>query len=50
MSHQIANLIHVADNWDRLINGANIEIRSERREPIVSDSLEGFLGDYRYYR
>jgi hypothetical protein len=50
MSHQIANLIHVADNWDRLVNGANIEIRSERREPIVSDSLEGFLGVDRYYR
>jgi hypothetical protein len=50
MSHQIANLIRVTDNWDRLVNGANIEIRSERREPSVSDSLEGFLGIDRYYR
>jgi hypothetical protein len=49
MSHQIANLIHVTDNWDSLINGANIEIRSKRREPIVNDSLEGFLGVDRYY-
>lgn len=45
MSRQIANLIHVTDNWDRLVNGANIEIRSERREPSVSDSLEGFCFD-----
>lgn len=43
MSHQIANLIHVADNWNMFIGKSNIEIRSEKRSP---SGLEGYLDGY----
>lgn len=51
MSHQIANLTHVADNWDMLAGKSNIEIRSSgTSRTSVTDSLDGFLGVDRYYR
>jgi hypothetical protein len=44
MSHQIANLIHVSDNWDRLVNGDNniIEMGGLKYE---SEILDGFMLD-----
>lgn len=44
MSHQITNLIHVADNWDRLVNGDNnlIEMGGLKYE---SEILDGFMLD-----
>jgi hypothetical protein len=50
MSHQIANLIHITDNWNRFVNGDNIEVWSSgSSRTSVTDSLEGFLGFDRYY-
>ena len=43
MSHQITNLIHVADNWDRLVNGNNNLI--ELGELKERCELDGFLFD-----
>lgn len=50
MSHQIANLTHVADNWNMLSGKVNIEIRSSgTSRTSVSDSLDGFLGFARFW-
>lgn len=50
MSHQITNLIHVADNWDRLVNGDNNEILLGDMKTSVLDDLDSFVGFDRYYR
>jgi hypothetical protein len=43
MSHQIANLIRVADNWDRLVNGdSNTITMGEPKDRF--DDLDGFVG------
>jgi hypothetical protein len=46
MSHQIANLIRVADNWDRLVNGDSNTITMGEPKDLFDD-LDGFVWDDR---